>query len=104
MKEHATIVSLHEEGNMKNIYDKGFDFCSSHVYLQPFDPWEDEKTSLAYEVCKMKDNCEGDELTPSFFVGDHKIITREDDVFNGDKEYFGSHPQEEHRSDLKSSI
>ena len=26
MKEHATIVSLYEEGNMKNMYDKGSDF------------------------------------------------------------------------------
>ena len=25
----------------------------------------------------MKDNCEGDEFTPSFFVGDHKILERE---------------------------
>ena len=29
--------------------DKGSDFCSIHVYLQPPDPWEGEKISLAYE-------------------------------------------------------
>ena len=48
--------------------------------------------------------CEGDEFTPSFFVGDHKIIAKEGDVVNGDKGSFESHPKEEHISDLKSSI
>ena len=37
----------------------------------------------------MKDNCEGYEFTSNFSVGDHKIIAKEDDVVNGDKEYFG---------------
>ena len=41
------------------------------------------------------------QITSSFFVGDLKIIAKEDDVVNGDKEYFGSDPKEEHRSDLK---
>ena len=77
---------------MKKIYDKGSDFCSSHVYVKPPDPWEDEKSSLAYKGCKMKDNCEGDEFTPNFSVGDHKISAKRADVFNGDKEYFGSYP------------
>ena len=27
-----------EEENIKNNYDKSFDFCSIHVYLQPHDP------------------------------------------------------------------
>ena len=52
----------------------------------------------------MKDSCEGDEFTSSFFVGDRRIIAKEEDVVNGDKEDFGSDPKEEHRSDLKSSI
>ena len=38
---------------------------------------EDEKTPLAYEEYKMKDSCEGDEFTPSFSVGEHKITARE---------------------------
>ena len=50
----------------------------------------------------MKENYEGDEFTSSFFVGDHKILAKEDGVFNGDKEYFGSDPNEEHRSNMKS--
>ena len=95
-------MSLLEEGIIKHKYDKSSDFCSNHVYLQPPDPWEDEKTSLAYEGCKMKDNCEGDEFTPSFFVGDHKIIANDNNVVNGVNTYFGSDPKEEHISDLKS--
>ena len=75
---------------MKNMYDKDSDFCSNHVYSLPPDPWEYESTSLAYEGYKMKDNCEGDEFTPSFSVGDHKINAQKGDVVNGDKEYFGS--------------
>ena len=104
VEEQATIVSLHEECNIKNMYDKCSYFCSSHVYLQPLDPWEDEKTSYAYEGCKMKDNYEGDEFTSSFFVGDRKTIAKEDDVVNGYKAYFGSDPKEEHRSDMESSF
>ena len=50
----------------------------------------------------MKDSCEGDEFTPSFSVGDHKIIAKEGDVVNGDKEYFGLDTKEEHILDLKS--
>ena len=41
--------------------------------------------SLAFQDYKMKENYEGDEITPSFSVGDHKIIAKEDDVFNGDE-------------------
>ena len=52
----------------------------------------------------MKDNCEGDEFTFGFFVGDRKIIAKEDDVVNGDKEYFGSDPNKEHISYVKSSF
>ena len=37
----------------------------------------------------MKDNCEGDEFTHSFSIGEHKIGAREDDVVNDDKIYFG---------------
>ena len=35
----------------------------------------------------------GGKITSSFFVGDLKIITKEEDSFNGDKEYFGSDPK-----------
>ena len=41
----------------------------------------------------MKVNCEGDEFTSSISFDDHKIIEKEDDVVNGDKEYFGSYPK-----------
>ena len=43
----------------------------------------------------MKENCEGDEITPSFSVGDHKTIAKDDDDVNGDEEYFISDPKEE---------
>ena len=52
----------------------------------------------------MKDNCEGDEITPSFSVGDHKTIAKEDDVFNGDEGYFVSDPKEEHISYINTSF
>ena len=94
VEEHATIVSLHEEGNIKNVYDKDSDFYSSHVYLQPYDPWEDEKSSLAYEDCKKKDNCEGDEYAPSLLISEPKINAEEGDTTNDDKGYFGSDPKE----------
>ena len=86
-------MSLHEEDNIKQKFDKSSDCCSIHIYLQPADPWEDENTSLAYEGCKMKDNCEGDELTSSFSFDDHKIIAKEEDVVNDDKASFGSDPK-----------
>ena len=57
--EQAIMVSLHEQGKMNNMYAKGFDFCSSDVYLQPSDSWVDEKFVLTYEECKIKDNGEG---------------------------------------------
>ena len=93
MEEKTTIVSLHEEGNIKHKYYKSSDFCSIHVYLHPHDSLKDTNASLAYEGCKMKDNCEGDEFTSSLFVGDRKIIAKEDDVVNGDKAYFGLGPK-----------
>ena len=92
MEEKDTIVSLHQEDNLKHKYDKSSDFCRNHVYLQPHDPFEDENTLLSYEGHKIKDNYEGDKFTSSFFVGDWKIIAKEDDIFNGDKEYFGLDP------------
>ena len=52
----------------------------------------------------MKDNCEGDDFTPSLSVGDHKINAKEGDVVNGDKEYFWWDPKEENISDLKPSF
>ena len=35
VEEQATIVSLQEEGNMKNMYAKGSDFFSIHDHLHP---------------------------------------------------------------------
>ena len=74
--------------------DKIFDFCSSHVHLQPSDPWEEENTSLAFKDCKMKDNCKRYEFTPSLSVGKQKIGGMQGDVVNGDKGYFVSDPKE----------
>ena len=59
---------------MNKMNDKSFDFCNRHIHLQPFDPWEDGKTSLASKDCKMKDNCEGDEYAPSFPVVNPKSM------------------------------
>ena len=39
----------------------------------------------------MKDNGEGKEFTPSFFVGEPKISAKEGGVVNNDKGYFGSY-------------
>ena len=102
MEEQDTKVFVQKYGKIKNMDGKSYDFCSIHVNLQPYDPWEDENTSLANEGCKMKDNFEGDEFTSSFFLGDLKIIAKEDNVVNGAKSYFGSNTKEGHRSDLKS--
>ena len=93
VEKQDTIVSLHEEGNMKNMYDNGSYFFNIHVYLQTPNPWEDENTSLAYEDCKMEDKCEGHEFTANFSVSDHNISAKEGYVVNGDKEYFGSDPK-----------
>ena len=60
--------------------DNSSDFCSSHVQLQPSYPCHEEKTSLAFEDCKMKDNCERDEFIPSLSVGEHKIDAKQGDV------------------------
>ena len=69
------------------------DFFSIHVHPQQSDPWEDKKSSLESEDCKMKGNCEGDEIIPRFFVGDHKTMENEGDVVNGDEGYFISDPK-----------
>ena len=63
-------------------------FCSIHVHLQPSDPWEDGKTSLASDDCKMKDNCEGDEFAPSLSVSEPKINAEDGDTANEDKGSF----------------
>ena len=73
---------------MKNMDDKIYFFCRIHVHLQPYDPWEEENTSLASKDCKMKDNCERDEINPRFSIGDHKTIAKEGDVVNGGEVYF----------------
>ena len=54
VEEKATLVSLREDGNMKNMDDKGYYFHS-----QSSDPWEVENIALADEDCKMKDTDEG---------------------------------------------
>ena len=71
-----------------NMDDKGPDFCRIHDYFQPYDPWDKGKTSLAYEYYRMKDNDEGKELCPSFFVDEHQINAKEGDVVHDDNVYF----------------
>ena len=41
VEEHATIVPLPEEVNMKNMDDQGSDFFRIHDYFQPYDSWKD---------------------------------------------------------------
>ena len=104
-EEQATIVSVQEDGNVKNIDNKSSDFCSSHVHLQPFYPCKNKNSSLAFEDCKRKPNCEGDKFSPIFRVGDHTISEKKGDIVNDDnmvKEYFGSDPKKEEISDLNS--
>ena len=91
----SPIVSVWEDGNVKNMDNKSSDFFSSHVNPQPYDPWEDGNTSLAYEDYKMKDNCEGDEFAPSFSVSKPKINAEKGDNVNDDKGYFVSDTKEE---------
>ena len=96
MEEQATIVSIQEDGNAKNMDNKCCDFCSSHVHLQPYDPCKYKRSSLASDDCKRKATCEGDKFTPSFPVGDHTISEKKGDIVNGNnmvKEYFGSDPK-----------
>ena len=52
---------------MKKMYGEGSYFFRIHVIIQPINPWEDKMSSRASEDCKMKEKCEGDEITPSFF-------------------------------------
>ena len=92
VEEQATKVSVQKEDQVNNMNDKSVNFHRIHVHLQPYDPWEDGKTSLAFEDCKMKDNCEGDESTPSLPVSEPKINAEEGDTANDDKGYFGSDP------------
>ena len=73
LEEQATKVSVQKEDKVNNMNDKSSDFCSIHVHLQPSDPWEDGKTSLAFEDYKMKDNCEGDESSPRLPVSEPTI-------------------------------
>ena len=75
---------------MNNMNDKSSDFFSSHVHLQPSDPWEDGKTSISSEDCKMKDNCEGDESAPNLPVIEPKINVEDGDTTNDDNGSFGS--------------
>ena len=89
---------------MTNMDDNGSDFCKIHIYLQPFNSWEVEKIALAYEDCRMKDNGEGKEFTPSFFVGEPKICAEEGEVVDDDKVSFILYMKEEKISYLKSSF
>ena len=95
VEEHATKVSVQGEGHMKDMEDNGSDFFSSNYHLQPSDSWDIEKITLSYEDCRMKDNVEGKEFSPSFFVGEHQISPKEGDVVHDDKVSFGSDPKEE---------
>ena len=78
---------------MKDMDERGYSFLISHYYFLPFDSWEIENIALEHEDCRMKDNDEGKEFSPSFFVGEHQISTKERDVVHDDKVYFGSDPK-----------
>ena len=96
MEEQATKVSVQKNDKVKNMDNKIYEFCSSHVHLQPSDPCKDKNSSLVFEDCKRKANCEGDKFTPSFLVGDHTISAKKGEGVNGDKmvkEHFGSYPK-----------
>ena len=98
VEEQATIVSVQEDGNVKNMDNTSFDFCSIHVHLKPSYPYKYKKSSIPSEDCKMKANCEVDKFTPIFLVGDHTISAKKGDIVNEDnmvKEYFVSDPKEE---------
>ena len=83
--------------------DKSSDFCRIHVHLEPFDPWEDEQNSLAYEDYKVKDNCEEDEFAHSLSVSETKINVQQGDTVNDDNGSFGLDIIKEHISDMISS-
>ena len=85
MEEKATLVSLREDGKVKNMDNKSSYFFSIHVHFKPYDPWKYKKSSLASEDCKRKSNCEGDKFTPSFPIGDHTIRAKKSEGVNGDK-------------------
>ena len=107
VEEQATIVSIQEDGNVKNMDNNSSNFCRSHLHLQPSDPCKYKKSSLASEDYKRKTTCEGDKFTPSFPVGDHTTSEKKGDIVNGNnmvKEYFGSDPKEQEISYLNSSF
>ena len=76
VEEQATLVSLREDGKVKNMDNKSFDFCRSHVHLQPSDPWKDKNSSLASEDCKRKANCEGNKFTLVSLLVITKLVKR----------------------------
>ena len=47
VEEKATIVSVQEDGNVKNMDNKSYDFCIRHVHLQPSHPCKYKNSSLA---------------------------------------------------------
>ena len=55
LEEQATKVSIHKEYKVNNMNDKSSDIFRSDVHIQPYDPWEDGKTTLSSEDYKMKD-------------------------------------------------
>ena len=84
LEEQATIVSVQEDGNVKNMDNNSYNFCRSHVHLQPSDLGKYKNSSLAFEDYKRKTTCEGDKFTPSFPVGDHTISEKKGDIVNGE--------------------
>ena len=67
LEEKDTIVSVQEDGNVKNMDNNSSNFCSSHVHLQPSNPCKYKKSSLASEDCKRKTTCEGDKVIPPYW-------------------------------------
>ena len=98
VEEQDTLVSLLEDGKVKKMENKSYDIFRIHLHIQPYYQWKYKKYSLASKDCKRKANCEGDQFTPSFPVGDHTISEKKSEgvkVDNMVNESFGSYPKEE---------
>ena len=86
LEEKATIVSVQEDGNVKNMDNKSYNFCSSPVHLQTSDPCKD--TMVAFSSTKFSgSHLSGVALSSSSLCGSR-----------GDCEYdlcasFGSDPK-----------
>ena len=52
VEEKATLVSLREDGKMKNMDNKSSDFFGIHVHIQSYYPWKDKSIHLHLRTAK----------------------------------------------------